>query len=57
MIEVAIIAGILILLFGASKIPALARNVGEGIGEFKKAREESPDTQTDSTERDVELEK
>ena len=31
---------LLILLFGAKKLPALARGVGESIGEFKKARKE-----------------
>jgi sec-independent protein translocase protein TatA len=29
-----------ILLFGASKIPKLARSSGEAIGEFKKGRKE-----------------
>ena len=29
------------LLFGASKVPELARNLGKSIGEFRKARIES----------------
>ena len=31
---------ICVLLFGAKKLPALARGIGQSIGEFKKAREE-----------------
>ena len=34
---------VLLLLFGAKKLPALARGVGESIGEFKKARREIDD--------------
>lgn len=37
--ELLIILGIAILLFGASKIPKLARSTGEAMGEFKKGRE------------------
>lgn len=32
---------IIILLFGASKIPELARNLGRGVAEFKKAQREA----------------
>lgn len=56
MIEIAIIAGLVILLFGASRIPKLARNLGEGIGEFKRGREKEPEQNENSTEREVELE-
>jgi sec-independent protein translocase protein TatA len=38
--ELLIILALIILLFGASKIPKLARSSGEAIGEFKKGREE-----------------
>ncbi|TYL37887.1 twin-arginine translocase TatA/TatE family subunit [Natronococcus pandeyae] len=37
--ELLIIVGIAILLFGAQKIPKLARSVGESAGEFKKGQE------------------
>lgn len=30
-----------ILLFGARKLPELARSMGKSVGEFKKARHES----------------
>ncbi len=38
--EVLVILLIIVLLFGANKIPQLARSTGEAIGEFKKGREE-----------------
>ena len=31
---------VVLLLFGAKKLPELARGLGKSIGEFKKAREE-----------------
>lgn len=31
---------VVLLLFGAKKIPELARGLGKSMGEFKKAREE-----------------
>ena len=34
--EILVILGIVILLFGARKIPELARGFGQGISEFKK---------------------
>lgn len=38
--EMIVIIFVLVLLFGANKIPKLARSSGEAIGEFKKGREE-----------------
>lgn len=35
--ELVIIVFILLLLFGAKKIPELARGLGQGINEFRKA--------------------
>lgn len=34
---------ILFLLFGAKKLPEIARSVGKSLGEFKKARQEFED--------------
>lgn len=36
--ELLIIVGIAILLFGAQKIPKLARSIGESTGEFQKGK-------------------
>ena len=39
-LELGAIALVLILLFGASKLPDLARSMGSATGEFKKGRKE-----------------
>lgn len=38
--EMILIFLILLLLFGAKKLPQLARGIGKSVGEFRKAREE-----------------
>jgi sec-independent protein translocase protein TatA len=38
--ETLFILVVLILLFGAKKLPELARGIGQSLGEFKKARDE-----------------
>jgi sec-independent protein translocase protein TatA len=38
--ELLIILAIAILLFGANKLPDLARSSGQAMGEFKKGRQE-----------------
>jgi sec-independent protein translocase protein TatA len=38
--EMMMIFVIILLLFGAKKLPELARSLGKGMGEFKKARDE-----------------
>ncbi|MGB0992122.1 MAG: Sec-independent protein translocase subunit TatA/TatB [Akkermansiaceae bacterium] len=38
--EMVIIFLIVLLLFGAKKLPQLARGVGKSMGEFKKAKDE-----------------
>lgn len=35
--EILLIVAILAILFGGKKIPELARGLGQGLGEFKKA--------------------
>ena len=39
-IEMVVILAIAVLLFGANKLPELARSSGQAMGEFKKGREE-----------------
>jgi len=41
--EIAIIFVLVLLLFGAKKIPELARGLGKSMGEFKRARDEFED--------------
>jgi len=38
--ELMVVVGVIVLLFGASKIPQLMRGMGQGIGEFKKGLKE-----------------
>jgi sec-independent protein translocase protein TatA len=38
--EVVVIFAVILLLFGAKKLPELARGLGQGIKEFKKATRE-----------------
>ncbi len=38
--EMVIIAMLVLVLFGAKKLPTFARSLGKSMGEFKKAREE-----------------
>lgn len=40
MSELLVILGIAVLLFGARRIPEIAKSLGKGIKEFKKAGEE-----------------
>jgi len=38
--EILILAGIIILLFGAKKIPELAKSIGQSVGYLKKGLKE-----------------
>ncbi len=40
-LELAIIAGIILLLFGGSKLPSLMRNLGRSTNEFKRGMNET----------------
>jgi sec-independent protein translocase protein TatA len=50
--ELMIIAFIIILLFGAKKLPELSRSLGKSLGEFKKGQKEG--SEPDEAEDDVE---
>ena len=41
--EILLILGVLILIFGASQIPKIARSLGEGLKELKKGIKEAKD--------------
>lgn len=45
--EILVIAGIAVLLFGAGQIPKVAKSIGEGLKEFKKAIKETKDDDKD----------
>ncbi len=44
--ELIIILLVVVLLFGAKKLPDLARSLGKSINEFKKGRDESKTAET-----------
>jgi len=48
--EMIMIFVVILLLFGAKKLPELARGMGKSLGEFKKAKEEFEHEITRSTE-------
>ena len=52
--EMVLIFLILLLLFGAKKLPELARGMGKGMGEFKKARQEFED-EIRNAQNDIDL--
>ena len=45
--ELLLIGAILLLLFGGKKLPELMKGLGKGISEFKKSKEDIPDTTKD----------
>ncbi|GMU85014.1 MAG: hypothetical protein AMXMBFR48_02560 [Ignavibacteriales bacterium] len=51
--EILIIVGIIMLLFGAKKIPELAQGLGKGIKEFKKAVKEPADNDSDESKKEI----
>ncbi|MFA6190955.1 MAG: twin-arginine translocase TatA/TatE family subunit [Sulfurimonas sp.] len=40
--ELVVILGVVVLLFGSKKIPELAKGIGQGIKNFKKEMQEEP---------------
>jgi len=55
-LEMAVILLIAVLLFGANKIPKLARSTGQAMGEFRRGREEIEqelDEMRDTAEEDL----
>jgi len=55
--ELLIILAIVVLLFGAKKIPELAKGVGKGIKNFKSEMAEKDEPDTVATEEPKKVEK
>ncbi|MBN1981230.1 MAG: twin-arginine translocase TatA/TatE family subunit [Chitinivibrionales bacterium] len=50
--ELIVILAVIVLLFGAKKIPDLAKGIGSGIKEFKKAtKEDEPKKEIDDANK------
>ena len=54
-IELALILVILVFIFGAKRMKDLAKGLGEGVREFKKATSESPDDKEDINKSIIEM--
>ena len=52
--EILIILFIILLLFGAKKLPELARGLGKGIKEFKKASKDIKEEVSKAVETETE---
>lgn len=48
--EIVLILAVVLILFGAKKLPELARGLGQGIREFKKATREVTDEINNATD-------
>jgi sec-independent protein translocase protein TatA len=48
--ELLLILAVLLLLFGGSKLPSLARGLGQSVKEFKKASKEAEEEEKPVTE-------
>ena len=42
-VELAIVAGVVVVLFGGAKVAGFGKSLGESLKEFKKATREEPD--------------
>ena len=51
-LELAIIAGIVLLLFGGSKLPSLMRNLGRSTNEFKRGMSDTTDDEEPARARE-----
>jgi sec-independent protein translocase protein TatA len=49
MSEMVVVGGVLVLVFGASQIPKVARSVGEGLKELKRSVREANEYETESS--------
>lgn len=50
--ETLVVAGIIVVLFGAKRLPELMKSVGEGITEFRKSTRGLTEDDTSSSAKD-----
>lgn len=51
--EIILIVAVIILFFGARKIPELARGIGQGINEFRKVSDNQESGDEDEVKDDI----
>lgn len=49
--EIIIILFVVVLLFGANKLPALARSVGKSVNELKRGMKDGDEAPSDAAEK------
>ena len=52
--EIAIIAGVFVLLFGSAKLPQLFNNMGRSVNEFKAGMNTKPEALNDDSKKEAE---
>ena len=52
--DIAIIAVVIVVLFGGSKVPQLMKGLGEGVREFKKASTDETPARTAEVKKEEE---
>ena len=52
--QILIIVAVVVLLFGAGKIPRLAKDLGSGVNAFKKGLKDSDKDSGDTNQRSIE---
>ena len=55
--EILIVLLIVILLFGAKRLPGLARGIGKSVTSFKAGMREAPDNEDEAVDQDSETQK
>ncbi|MBN8659791.1 MAG: twin-arginine translocase TatA/TatE family subunit [Candidatus Obscuribacter phosphatis] len=52
-VDVAIVLGVALLVFGPKKLPELGKSLGQGLGNFKKALSDAQEDVTSIKDRDT----
>ena len=52
-IEILLIAAVILLLFGAKRLPDLARSLGKSLSEFRKGRAEGAQEEAERKDRNA----
>lgn len=52
--EIILVLAVLLLLFGAKKIPDIARSLGKSLNEFKKGQQETASSDSSEAEKNDE---